>query len=68
MMPDGPHEVGLCADCRFARVVESSRGSRFYLCLRAETDPLFRKYPRLPVLQCSGHEAGSEGGHATCGQ
>jgi len=48
--------VGLCTDCRFMRVVESARGSRFYLCERSATDPAFPKYPRLPVLQCRGYE------------
>ena len=49
--------VGLCADCRFARIVESDRGSTFYLCQQSLTDPSFPKYPRLPVLSCSGYSA-----------
>jgi hypothetical protein len=56
---DREHErsrIGLCADCRFMRVVESARGSKFYLCERSTTDPTFPKYPRLPVLQCRGYE------------
>jgi hypothetical protein len=48
--------IGLCADCRSMRVVESDRGSKFYLCERSATDPTFPKYPRLPVLQCRGYE------------
>ncbi|MFZ0958144.1 MAG: hypothetical protein WAN60_17505 [Candidatus Sulfotelmatobacter sp.] len=48
--------VGLCTDCHFMRVVESARGSKFYLCGRSATDPTFPKYPRLPVLQCRGYE------------
>ncbi len=48
--------VGLCADCRFMRRMESDRGSIFYLCERSATDASFPKYPRLPVLQCVGHE------------
>jgi len=48
--------VGLCADCRFMRRMESDRGSVFYLCERSVTDARFPKYPRLPVLQCVGHE------------
>jgi hypothetical protein len=51
-----PNRVGLCADCRFMRVVESARGSKFYLCDRSATDPTFPKYPRLPVLHCRGYE------------
>lgn len=48
--------VGLCADCRFVRRIESDRGSVFYMCQRSATDPGFAKYPRLPVLQCAGYE------------
>jgi hypothetical protein len=46
--------VGLCAACRHVRVVESKRGSRFYLCGLAAVDPAFPKYPGLPVLRCRG--------------
>lgn len=49
--------IGLCADCRHARLIHSSRGSTFYLCQLSETDPRFAKYPRLPMLQCAGYEA-----------
>lgn len=49
--------IGLCADCRFMRKMESDRGSVFYLCQRSATDPDFPKYPRLPVLQCRGYQA-----------
>jgi len=49
--------IGLCADCRFMRVIESDRGSTFYLCERSTTDPRFPKYPRLPVLRCAGYES-----------
>lgn len=48
-------KVGLCADCAFSRVIESARGSAFYLCERSRTDPAFPKYPPLPVLRCSGY-------------
>jgi hypothetical protein len=48
--------IGLCADCRFMRRIESDRGSTFYLCERSATDPSFPKYPRLPVLRCIGYE------------
>jgi hypothetical protein len=49
-------DAGLCARCTQVRVVESGRGSRFYLCTRAERDARFSKYPRLPVLRCPGFE------------
>jgi hypothetical protein len=52
----GRNRIGLCADCRFMRLVESDRGSTFYLCERSAGDPGFPKYPRLPVLQCRGYE------------
>ncbi len=52
---DTPH-VGLCADCRYAQQIESERGSMFYLCERSASDQTFPKYPRLPVIQCSGHQ------------
>jgi hypothetical protein len=48
--------IGLCADCRFKRLIESDRGSIFYLCERSAADASFAKYPRLPVLQCRGYE------------
>jgi hypothetical protein len=38
--------------------VESARGSRFWLCARSADDPRFASYPRLPVLECRGYEAG----------
>ncbi|MCI0372115.1 MAG: hypothetical protein L0214_12275 [candidate division NC10 bacterium] len=53
-------EVGLCASCRHRRWVASGKGSRFLYCRRSETDPLFPKYPRLPVLRCGGYEAREE--------
>ena len=48
--------VGLCAACAHARVVESRRGSRFWLCARSRTDPAFPRYPPLPVLACRGFD------------
>jgi hypothetical protein len=51
-------EVGLCADCRHAQTQRSARGSTFWRCLRAETDPRFVRYPRLPVRECTGYERG----------
>jgi hypothetical protein len=54
--------IGLCAACRHSRVVQSARGSTFYLCRRAESDARFAKYPRLPVLRCAGYESIEETG------
>lgn len=51
--------VGLCATCRFSRVVPGAR-SMFYLCERSLTDPRFRRYPPLPVIACSGYDRAAE--------
>ncbi|HZE97607.1 MAG TPA: hypothetical protein VE981_11320 [Planctomycetota bacterium] len=48
--------AGLCASCRHVKINRSDRGSEFYYCRRSESDPAFRKYPPLPVLQCPGYE------------
>jgi hypothetical protein len=61
---DDRRRIGLCADCRFMRLVQSARGSKFYLCERSATDPAFPKYPRLPVLQCRGYESAADKGTA----
>jgi len=34
----------------------SDRGSVFYLCELSFRDLRFPKYPRLPVLTCSGYQ------------
>jgi len=38
------------------RRMTSDRGAVFYLCQLSKVDPAFPKYPRLPVVQCSGFE------------
>lgn len=53
-------DVGLCADCRFARLIRSDRGAVFYQCLKSFEDARFPKYPRLPVWECSGYERAIE--------
>jgi hypothetical protein len=53
--PSSPPRAGLCADCLNARHIETARGSVFILCGLSATDSRFPKYPRLPVLQCSGY-------------
>lgn len=45
--------------CRHHRIVGNRRGSRFYLCELAKTDPGFKRYPPLPVVRCSGYERGA---------
>lgn len=49
--------AGLCATCRHARVLRSDRGAVFYQCVRAESEPQYARYPRLPMLDCKGYEA-----------
>jgi len=53
--------IGLCRSCRYAATSTSRSGSTFYRCRLAETNPAFRKYPPLPVLQCDGHDPVSPG-------
>jgi hypothetical protein len=48
--------VGLCADCVHGRRIQSDRGSVFYLCEQAASDPSYPKYPRLPVIRCDGYQ------------
>jgi hypothetical protein len=52
--PNDATALGLCADCIHARRIESEKGSQFLFCRLSQTDPSFPKYPRLPVLTCSG--------------
>jgi hypothetical protein len=49
--------AGLCAHCAHARQIQSARGTVFWLCRLSETDSGYLKYPRLPVLRCSGYVA-----------
>lgn len=52
-------QASLCTDCVHARRVESARRSVFFLCELSLTDPRFPKYPRLPILSCSGYARGT---------
>src|SRR6185437_9511276 len=38
------------------RLIKSDRGTEFYFWKRSATDLIFPKYPRLPVVRCSGYE------------
>jgi hypothetical protein len=51
-----PQRAGLCFACKHVRVIRSDRGSVFYQCQRAATDPRYSPYPALPVLRCQGYE------------
>jgi hypothetical protein len=56
MTEDSPRSAGLCETCRYVRILESNTGSRFYLCRLSAANPLFPKYPRIPVEACPGYE------------
>ena len=49
---------GLCADCVTPGESLSDRASTFLQCQLSFTDSRFEKYPRLPVLSCSGYAKG----------
>ena len=60
MMDDSPKAEqvrawGLCASCRHAIIIRNDRGSVFVQCGLARTNPAFPKYPRLPVVSCTGY-------------
>ena len=48
--------VGLCADCRHGRIVESSRGARYYLCELSFGRAEYPRYPSVPVVRCDGYD------------
>ena len=48
--------AGLCDSCAHQQLVHTTRDSTFSLCQRSKAEPEYVKYPRLPVLQCPGHE------------
>jgi hypothetical protein len=50
--------AGLCDSCRHQKLIRTGRGSEFSMCLRSKVDPAYPKYPRVPVTQCPGYEAG----------
>ena len=56
-MPARPYAppAGLCETCANVKIVETRKGSRFYLCTLSEVDPRFPKYPGIPVLRCIGY-------------
>jgi len=43
------------------RILESDKGSRFFLCELSKEDGRFSKYPPQPVLRCAGFEAALKG-------
>jgi hypothetical protein len=70
MQPDAEAErarVGLCTGCRFGALQRSARGSRFWRCRRADSDPAFVRYPPLPVRSCAGFEPRNQGPEPAAG-
>ena len=57
-MPQEGASIGQCVHCRQAVRQRSARGSDFWRCRRADSDPRFLRYPPLPVRDCPGHEPG----------
>lgn len=55
--PQENPRIGQCATCVHSREIRSDRGSVFYQCGLSASDARFPKYPRLPVLACSGYQA-----------
>ncbi len=52
---------GICPSCLHVRILESDKGSRFFLCELAKLDERFRKYPPQPVIRCVGFAAATKG-------
>jgi hypothetical protein len=48
--------LGLCGDCVHGYRIRTDKNSTFLQCRLSFTDSRFKKYPRLPVRQCSGYE------------
>ena len=49
--------AGLCDSCVHQKLISTTRGSVFSMCLRHRSEPeRFPKYPRLPVTACAGYE------------
>jgi len=48
--------AGLCDTCVHRKEIRSDRGSVFILCQKGLKDSAWPKYPRLPVVQCTGFE------------
>jgi hypothetical protein len=52
---------GKCPSCLHVRILESDKGSRFFLCELAKVDERFSKYPPQPVIRCAGFVAAPKG-------
>jgi hypothetical protein len=52
--PGLPAEAGMCGGCRYASVKTTRRSTTYLRCTRAAWDDRLPRYPRLPVLNCTG--------------
>lgn len=59
-----PVDPGLCAVCEHASVKGTNRGTAYLRCTRAAWDDRLDKYPRLPVIGCTGFEPAAADGPA----
>jgi hypothetical protein len=49
--------AGLCDTCAHQKLIHTTRGTTYSMCLRHRTEPeRYPKYPPLPVRSCAGHE------------
>jgi hypothetical protein len=62
MSENGQPPPGLCADCAFVHRNETRKGTVYWRCTRAASDPGFPRYPRLPVISCPGFEVPDQAG------
>ncbi len=46
----------LCETCALMREVITPKGARFLLCNLSQTNSLYPKYPRQPVVRCDGYQ------------
>lgn len=50
----GQKDIGLCGNCIYHSLVQNKRGGDFHLCKYSKKDPMFPKYPKIPVIHCNG--------------
>jgi hypothetical protein len=48
--------AGQCGSCAHAIIRPTRRGTVYLRCAITATDERYPKYPRLPRLECDGHE------------
>ena len=46
--------LGSCLGCQHSKAGTTKGGGAVFRCLRADTDPGYARYPRLPVKDCPG--------------